>query len=106
MSKISDLNMLAMMGGKERTGPEWRALLQGAGFTGIEYARPARPFSHPGNSAITAPTSAYQDDRDAADDLRSTALTSSYSAGRVWIVLLALLLRFRRCFRGFGLVRA
>ena len=28
------------------------------------------------------------------------------SAGRMWIVLLALLLRFRPCFRGFGLVRA
>ncbi len=45
MSKISDLNMLAMMGGKERTGPEWRELLQGAGFTGIEIRQTGTPFS-------------------------------------------------------------
>jgi hypothetical protein len=36
LSKISDLNMLAMMGGKERTGLEWRELLNGPGFAGIE----------------------------------------------------------------------
>ena len=45
ISKISDLNMLAMMGGKERTGPEWRELLQGAGFTGIEIRQTGTPFS-------------------------------------------------------------
>ncbi len=45
MSKISDLNMLAMMGGKERTGPEWHELLQGAGFTGIEIRQTGTPFS-------------------------------------------------------------
>ena len=82
MSKISDLNMLAMMGGKERTGPEWRELLEGSGLhrhrnTPDRHAL----FSHPGNSAITAPTSAYRDGRYAADDLRSTSLSSSYSAG-------------------------
>jgi hypothetical protein len=45
MSKISDLNMLAMMGGKERTGPEWRELLDGTGFTGIEIRQTGTPFS-------------------------------------------------------------
>jgi hypothetical protein len=35
MAKISDLNMLAMMGGKERTETEWRELLTATGFTGI-----------------------------------------------------------------------
>jgi len=45
MSKISDLNMLAMMGGKERTGPEWRELLEGAGFTGTEIHLTSTPFS-------------------------------------------------------------
>jgi hypothetical protein len=45
MSKISDLNMLAMMGGKERTGPEWHALLAGAGFTGIQIRPTGTPFS-------------------------------------------------------------
>jgi O-methyltransferase domain len=45
MSKISDLNMLAMMGGKERTGPEWRELLESAGFTGIEVRQTVTPFS-------------------------------------------------------------
>jgi O-methyltransferase domain/Dimerisation domain len=45
MSKISDLNMLAMMGGKERTGPEWRELLEGAGFTGIQIHQTGTPFS-------------------------------------------------------------
>jgi hypothetical protein len=45
LSKISDLNMLAMMGGKERTGPQWRELLEGAGFTGIEIRQTGTPFS-------------------------------------------------------------
>ena len=45
MSKISDLNMLAMMGGKERTEPEWRELLDGTGFTGIEIRQTSTPFS-------------------------------------------------------------
>jgi O-methyltransferase domain/Dimerisation domain len=45
MSKISDLNMLAMMGGKERTGPEWRELLESTGFSGIEIRQTGTPFS-------------------------------------------------------------
>ena len=45
MSKISDLNMLAMMGGKERTEPEWRELLTAAGFTGIAIRQTGTPFS-------------------------------------------------------------
>jgi hypothetical protein len=45
MSKISDLNMLAMMGGKERTGPEWRELLEDAGFTGVQVRQTGTPFS-------------------------------------------------------------
>ena len=44
-SKMSDLNMLAMMGGKERTETEWRELLKGAGFTGIEIRQTSTPFS-------------------------------------------------------------
>jgi hypothetical protein len=45
LSKMSDLNMLAMMGGKERTETEWRELLKGAGFTGIEIRQTSTPFS-------------------------------------------------------------
>jgi hypothetical protein len=45
LAKISDLNMLAMMGGKERTETEWRELLSAEGFTGIEVRRTATPFS-------------------------------------------------------------
>ena len=45
LPKISDLNMLAMMGGKERTDTEWRALLTSAGFTGIEIRQTGTPFS-------------------------------------------------------------
>jgi hypothetical protein len=45
LSKMSDLNMLAMMGGKERTETEWRELLKGAGFTGIEVRQTGTPFS-------------------------------------------------------------
>jgi hypothetical protein len=45
LSKISDLNMLTMMGGKERTGPEWRELLEGARFTGIQIHQTGTPFS-------------------------------------------------------------
>ena len=45
LSKMSDLNMLAMMGGKERTETEWRELLTAAGFTGIEIRQTGTPFS-------------------------------------------------------------
>ena len=47
-----------------------------------------------------------QDDLSAAPTCRSLLLRSADSAGRMWIVLLALLLRFRPCLRGFGLVGA
>ena len=45
LSKMSDLNMLAMMGGKERTETEWLELLKGAGFTGIDIRQTSTPFS-------------------------------------------------------------
>jgi predicted O-methyltransferase YrrM len=45
MSKISDLNMLAMMGGKERTETEWRELLEAAAFTAIQTRQAGTPFS-------------------------------------------------------------
>ena len=45
ISKISDLNMLAMVGGKERTETEWRELLTAAGFTGIGIHNTDTPFS-------------------------------------------------------------
>jgi O-methyltransferase domain/Dimerisation domain len=45
MSKISDLNMLAMMGGKERTDAEWREFLTAAGFAGIEIRQTGTSFS-------------------------------------------------------------
>jgi O-methyltransferase domain/Dimerisation domain len=45
MSKISDLNMLAIMGGQERTETEWRELLTAAGFTGIGIRQTGTPFS-------------------------------------------------------------
>jgi hypothetical protein len=38
--------------------------------------------------------------------LRQLAFHVAESAGRMWIVLLTLLLGFRRCLRGFGLMRA
>jgi hypothetical protein len=45
ISKISDLNMLAMVDGKERTETEWRELLTAAGFTGIGIHNTDTPFS-------------------------------------------------------------
>jgi len=45
ISKISNLNMLAMTGGRERTETEWRELLNGAGFTGIALHHTGTPFS-------------------------------------------------------------
>ena len=45
LTKMSDLNMLAMMGGKERTETEWRELLTAEGFTGIEVSQTGTPFS-------------------------------------------------------------
>jgi O-methyltransferase domain len=45
MAKISDLNMLAMVGGKERTETEWRELVTAAGFTGIAVHHTGTPFS-------------------------------------------------------------
>ena len=45
MAKISDLNMLAVTGGKERTETEWRELLTAAGFTGIGIHNTDTPFS-------------------------------------------------------------
>jgi len=45
LSKISDLNMLAMMGGEERTETEWLELLKGAGFTGIDIRQTSTAFS-------------------------------------------------------------
>jgi hypothetical protein len=40
-----DLTMLAMVGGKERTEPEWRELLAAAGFTGIAVSQTGTPYS-------------------------------------------------------------
>jgi len=34
---FSDLNMLAVTGGKERSAPEWTALLQSSGFTSVRF---------------------------------------------------------------------
>jgi hypothetical protein len=45
LSKMSDLNMLAMLDGKERTETEWRELLTAAGFTGIEIHQTGTPLS-------------------------------------------------------------
>jgi hypothetical protein len=45
MAKISDLNMLAMMGGRERTEAEWRDLLTAAGFDDIAIRPTNTPFS-------------------------------------------------------------
>ena len=44
-SKMSDLNMLAMLDGKERTETEWRELLTAADFTGIEIHHTGTPLS-------------------------------------------------------------
>jgi hypothetical protein len=45
LSKMSDLNMLAMMGGKERTETGWRELLAAAGFTSIGIRQTGTPLS-------------------------------------------------------------
>jgi predicted O-methyltransferase YrrM len=45
LAKISDLNMLAMMGGRERTETEWRDLLAAAGFADIAVRQTSTPFS-------------------------------------------------------------
>jgi len=45
LSKMSDLNMLAMLDGKERTETEWRGLLTAADFTGIEIHQTGTPLS-------------------------------------------------------------
>ena len=45
LSKMSDLNMLAMLDGQERTETEWRELLTAAGFTGIEIHQTGTPLS-------------------------------------------------------------
>lgn len=45
LSKMSDLNMLAMLDGKERTETEWRELLTAADFTGIEIHQTGTPLS-------------------------------------------------------------
>jgi hypothetical protein len=45
LSKMSDLNMLAMMDGKERTETECRELLTAADFTGIEIHQTGTPLS-------------------------------------------------------------
>jgi len=45
MAKISDLNMLAMMGGQERTEAEWCELLTDAGYAGIAIRPTGTPFS-------------------------------------------------------------
>ena len=45
MAKISDLNMLAMMGGQERTEAEWRELLTDAGYAAIAIRPTGTPFS-------------------------------------------------------------
>jgi len=45
VAKLSDLNMLAMTGGKERTETEWWDLLATAGFTSIWISQTGTPFS-------------------------------------------------------------
>jgi O-methyltransferase domain/Dimerisation domain len=45
IAKISDLNMLAMMGGQERTEAEWQELLTDAGYAGIATRPTGTPFS-------------------------------------------------------------
>ena len=45
LAKISDLNMLAMMGGQERTEAEWREFLTNAGYAGIAIRPTGTPFS-------------------------------------------------------------
>ena len=45
LSKMSDLSMLAMLNGKERTETEWRKLLTAADLTGIEIHQTGTPLS-------------------------------------------------------------
>jgi hypothetical protein len=45
LSKMSDLSMLAMLNGKERTETEWRELLTAADLTGIEIHQTGTPLS-------------------------------------------------------------
>jgi hypothetical protein len=45
LSKLFDLTMLGMQPGRERTEPEWRALLAEAGFTGVRIRHTGSPMS-------------------------------------------------------------
>ena len=79
-----------------------------------EVASPPFPLSPPVPAALPATvyTSLAVNDGLVWPHSVSLAAATSWirllpeSAGRMWIVLLALLLRFRPCFRGFGLVGA
>jgi hypothetical protein len=44
LAKISDLNMLALMGGQERTEAEWREFLTDVGYAGITIRPTGTPF--------------------------------------------------------------
>jgi O-methyltransferase domain/Dimerisation domain len=44
LSKFSDLNMLVMPGGRERTEAEWRELLSGSGFKAVAFNRTTSPM--------------------------------------------------------------
>ena len=52
--------------------------------------------SQPARGRMTNP------DELTASPTKSAIESGTYSAGRMWIVLLTLLLRFRPCFHGFG----
>ena len=53
-AKLNDLNMLVMVGGRERTADELRALLAGAGFTLAD----VRPSPTPANVVTARPVAA------------------------------------------------
>jgi hypothetical protein len=94
MSKISDLNMLAMMGGKERTGPEWPELLEGRASPASKYTRPAHHSQSSRQQRHNRANQRISGWYVHRNDPRSTSLSSSYSAGRMWIVLRPGLLGF------------
>ena len=55
---------------------------------------------------LAARNLAEQDLMHAASHAKGTVGSRTESAGRLWIVLLALVLCFRPCLRGFAVVRA
>ena len=68
LSKMSDLSMLVMMGGKERTETEWREPSKAQASPASKYARPAHHCQSSRQQCNSHATCTDQIDLDAAND--------------------------------------